>query len=186
MRVQLDALYLASTGSGYGIGLDDAGHAVEFQCDWLALSPLYFGMREYGPPVVEVETEQIVAVDEKLRVPLSPEAAAERARFVQAALVLHDPSGANQERRSADPGREKTAARFMADGMEPGEWAARNAQNILLFSLHEYGYLDPALDQWVQELGRILFTPGAVEEARKRYLTDEERRIVEEREQEPW
>jgi hypothetical protein len=90
------------------------------------------------------------------------------------------------ERRPADAVPEEIAARWMGEGLEPGELAARHAQDIASFSCDEYRYLDPALDIWIQELGRILFSHGTVDEARRRNLTDEERRIVEKRGEEPW
>ena len=68
--------------------------------------------------------------------------------------------------------------------MTPAEWAARHAQDILMWSGADYRYRDPEVDRWIQELGRVLFTAGAVKEARRRYLTEAERQWAEEREQE--
>lgn len=77
--------FLAAAGSGYGFGLDTDGHRVEFIGDWRALAALPdpAGPR---PVYVEIEDWQVLAVDGDLRLPLSREAMAERARFLQSAL----------------------------------------------------------------------------------------------------
>jgi hypothetical protein len=97
-----------------------------------------------------------------------------------------------RERRGSqqmgDPPRESRATRWMRmrkrsmrGRMTPAEWAARHAQDILMFSFSDYRYRDPELDRWMQELGRVLFTAGAVEDARRRYLTEAERQWAEKR-----
>lgn len=73
----------------------------------------------------------------------------------------------------------------MHEGLSAEAWAARHAHNIVLFSFDEFEYADSSLDQWVQELGRILSTPGAVDAARQRHLTRSEIRAAEAREREP-
>jgi len=86
MRVKVGSVsFLKSAGTGYGIGLDDAGHRVEFIGDWRALAAL---PDPSGPEPVHVDLEewQILAVDGDLRLPLSQEAMAERATFLQYAL----------------------------------------------------------------------------------------------------
>lgn len=91
-----------------------------------------------------------------------------------------------QRRHRADPEIERRMRAWMAEGFSPEEWAARNAHDIGSFSLDRFEYADPALDRWVRELGRVLFTPGAVADARRRYLTPAEIGGAEEREQEPF
>jgi len=89
-------------------------------------------------------------------------------------------------RSPADATREQMAARWMSEGLSAEAWAAHNAHDILAFSFHEYWYSDPALDAWVQELARVLFTPGAVAAARLRFLTAEELAEALRREAEAW
>lgn len=82
MRIKLGSVaYLRAANSGYGIGLDDEGHRVEFLGDRhaLALAPL----GEY----LEVEDWQVLAVDEELRLPLTRLAMAQRTAFIRAALA---------------------------------------------------------------------------------------------------
>ena len=43
MRIKLGSVaFLEHAGSGYGLGLDDGGHRIEFMEDWLALAPRAF------------------------------------------------------------------------------------------------------------------------------------------------
>jgi hypothetical protein len=72
--------------------------------------------------------------------------------------------------------------RSMRARIPPAEWAARHAQDILMWSGADFRYRDPELDRWIQDLGSVLFTAGAVQEARRRYLTDGERQWAEKRE----
>lgn len=45
MRVKLGSIaFLEAAGSGYGIGLDDDGHLIEFIGDWRALGELEAGL----------------------------------------------------------------------------------------------------------------------------------------------
>lgn len=78
------------------------------------------------------------------------------------------------------------ASEWMAEGLSPSEWAARHAHALAMWSFPNYRFRDPALDVWIQELDGILRTPGAVEAARQRYLTRQERKAIEEREREPF
>jgi hypothetical protein len=87
----------------------------------------------------------------------------------------------------ADPGREKDARELFPLAMPPEEYAARHGHEWLCFSFDDYCYSDAALDRWVQQLGDILFQrDGApeIENLRKRYLTAEEQRTIEERSRE--
>jgi hypothetical protein len=92
----------------------------------------------------------------------------------------------SQRRHRADPEIERRMRAWMLEGFSPEEWAARNAHDILSFSLDRFEYADPALDRWVRDLGRVFFTPGAVAAARRRYLTAAEVRSIKKREQEPF
>jgi hypothetical protein len=81
MRVKLGSVgYLKAAERGYGIGLDDYGRRIEFLGDRqvLALAPL----GEY----IEVTDQQVLAIDDELRLPLSRLALAERAAFLRSAL----------------------------------------------------------------------------------------------------
>lgn len=85
MRVKVGSVaFLEAAGSGYGIGLDDDGHRVEFLGDWRALSQLPLGSPE--PVYADVESWQVLAVDDELRVDLGRQAMAERGAFLRAAL----------------------------------------------------------------------------------------------------
>ena len=86
------------------------------------------------------------------------------------------------ERPPAEPNREEMAASLHASGLAPEEFAARHAHEIACFSLDEVRYADPVLDAWIRRLGDILFRrEGAprLDDLRARYLTPEERAIVE-------
>jgi hypothetical protein len=65
MRVRLgSASYLTAAGAGYGIGLDEDGHRIEFVGDWRALEALGAELR-HDSVYVDVEGWQIVAVDDE-------------------------------------------------------------------------------------------------------------------------
>jgi len=87
----------------------------------------------------------------------------------------------------ADPGREADARRIFPFDMSPDEYAARHAHEWYCFSFDDYRYADPAMERWIQRLGDILFrregTPS-LNELRARYLTADERRAIEKREEE--
>lgn len=87
MRVKLGSVaYLKAAGSGYGIGLDDDGHLIEFLGDWRALAELRDAL--VGPEAVYVEADDwaIIAIDDQVRIPLTREGMVERARFLASAL----------------------------------------------------------------------------------------------------
>lgn len=87
MRLKLGSVaFLAAAGSGYGIGLTDEGHRVEFIGDWRELADLQPALDGPEPVYLEVEDWQVLAVDDDLRLPLPREAMAERARFIRSAL----------------------------------------------------------------------------------------------------
>jgi hypothetical protein len=59
--------------------------------------------------------------------------------------------------------------------LPPDEWAAHFAHTIGASSFADYRYEEPIMHDWIQQLHRLLLTPGAVEQARHRYLTRDER-----------
>jgi hypothetical protein len=84
----------------------------------------------------------------------------------------------------ADPGREKDARQLFDFSMSPEEYAAREGHGWYSFSFDDYRYSDPAVQTWIHRLGDILFQrEGAptMEELRAKYLTEEERRAIEQR-----
>lgn len=88
MRVRVGSVaFLTAAGSGYGIGLDDDGHRVEFLGDWRELAPLESALGDGDPIYVELEAWQVLAVDDDFRLPLSRAAMAERAAFIRSALA---------------------------------------------------------------------------------------------------
>jgi hypothetical protein len=88
MRVKVGSVaFLKAVGSGFGVGLDDDGHLIEFLGDWRALAELQPALGEPEPVYVNLEDWQIVAVDDEVRLPLRREAMAERAVFVRSALA---------------------------------------------------------------------------------------------------
>jgi hypothetical protein len=81
----------------------------------------------------------------------------------------------------AEPKMEAYARRMMADGITPGEFAARYSHTIVAFDMDKYRYSEPEVDDWIHQLGDILWgKPGSprLEDLRIRYLTDEERRRI--------
>jgi hypothetical protein len=87
MRVKVGSIaFLKAAGSGYGIGLTDDGHRVEFLGDWSALGELQAELDDREPVYVEVEDWQVVAFDDELRIPMTLEGMAERAAFIRSAL----------------------------------------------------------------------------------------------------
>ena len=87
----------------------------------------------------------------------------------------------------AHPGREKQAKElFPVAEMSPEEYAARNGVDWAAFSFDHFAYRDSALDEWVQELGRIFSTPGRLAEVQERFLTPEELQRVRKRADEPF
>jgi hypothetical protein len=91
MRVKVGSVaFLKAAGSGYGIGLTDDGHRVEFLGDWRDLADLQTALAAPEPVYLEISDWQLVAVDDELRIPLTTEAMAERARFIRSALGATD------------------------------------------------------------------------------------------------
>jgi len=88
IRVKVGSVaFLKAAGAGYLIGLDDDGHRIEAMGDWRMLAPLRDLLDGPEPVYVEVDSWQLIAVDDELRVDLSRDAMAERGAFVRSALV---------------------------------------------------------------------------------------------------
>jgi hypothetical protein len=78
---------LPLAGSGYGIGIDDEGHRVEFIAAWPDLDALRPMLEQHAEPVyVEVEPSQVLTGDGEICLP-HPDQLRERAAFVRAALA---------------------------------------------------------------------------------------------------
>jgi hypothetical protein len=90
LRVKVGSVaYLTAAGSGYGIGLDEAGRRVEFIGDWRALADLEARLA-IEAVYVDVESWQVIAVNEDVRLDLGRHAMAERAAFLRSALARLD------------------------------------------------------------------------------------------------
>jgi len=87
VRVKVGSIaFLAAAGTGYGIGLDDTGRRIEFIGDWSALSTIQ-GRLQTGALSVEVETWQIIAVNEEIELDVRRPAMVERAAFLQSVVA---------------------------------------------------------------------------------------------------
>jgi hypothetical protein len=87
VRVKLGSVaFLKAAGSGYGIGLDDNGHLIEFLGDWRELEALEDALVGPEPVYLEVEDWAIIAIDDQVRIPLTHAGMVERAQFVRSAL----------------------------------------------------------------------------------------------------
>jgi hypothetical protein len=87
----------------------------------------------------------------------------------------------------ASPVVEEQARAMVAEELSPEEYAARQAHRIGSFSLDEYRYRDPRIQDWIHKLGDILFRrPGApsLDDLRNRLLTPQERAAIREEEKE--
>lgn len=58
--------------------------------------------------------------------------------------------------------------------LSPEQYAAQEAHKWASFSFDDYIYKDAELNEWIHALGDILFAEGAVEAARRKYLTSAE------------
>jgi hypothetical protein len=87
MRVKVGAMAcLVAVGSACGIALDDDALRVEFIRDWRSLAELEPALEGPDPVYVEVDDWQVLAIDDELRLPLTREIMAERARPIRSAL----------------------------------------------------------------------------------------------------
>src|SRR5260370_34865846 len=86
------------------------------------------------------------------------------------------PQNATSDDRFDGEGDEIARAFFSDDDLRlsPEEYAARNAQNWLLFSADRYRYRDAVLGAWVRRLGEILFNPEEGERYPRQFLTPQE------------
>jgi hypothetical protein len=79
------------------------------------------------------------------------------------------------KRPMADPGRvEDALSLFPFREMPPSEYAARYAHTIGCSSFDMYEYPDRALGAWIDEVHRLLRSPGEVERCRRAHLTADE------------
>ncbi len=87
MRVRVGSVaFLKAAGSGYGIGLDDDGHRVEFLGDWRELASLQAAIGSTRSVYVDLEDWQVLAVDDEFRLPLTREAMVERVAFLRSGI----------------------------------------------------------------------------------------------------
>ena len=63
--------------------------------------------------------------------------------------------------------------------MSPEKYAANEAHKWLSFSFDNYIYSNKILNEWIHSLGDIFFTPGKVKDVRKKYLTEDQVKIIE-------
>ena len=85
----------------------------------------------------------------------------------------------------AHPDYEKWTEELFPDReMSPEEYAARHGHEHYLFSFHNYQYENAILNEWIQQLAAIFFTPGALDRCREQFLTPEEISTVKAIEQE--
>jgi hypothetical protein len=87
VNVEVGAVaFLRAAKSGYGMGLDSAGHRVEFIGEWSSLSNLKGALDGPTPVYADLEDWQVLAVDGEVRLPLSHDVMAERAAFLRSAM----------------------------------------------------------------------------------------------------
>lgn len=68
----------------------------------------------------------------------------------------HD-AGRSDHRPPADPARETLAANaFPYASMEPAAYVAEHGHDMIGFTYDEDRYVDPQLDAWLLEVGRLL------------------------------
>ncbi len=93
VRVKVGSVaFLSAAGSGYGIGLDETGQRIEFIGDWRELAEVESRLAD-GAVYVEVESWQLIAVNDEVRLDLGDEAMGERATFLRSALARLDAEG---------------------------------------------------------------------------------------------
>jgi hypothetical protein len=93
------------------------------------------------------------------------------------------------DRAAADSAYEEQARRMFALDLTPEEYAARHAHEWLCFSFDEYRFSDERLDAWIQRLGDIFFRRNgapSLDDLRRRFLTEEERAAIAQREREEY
>ena len=83
------------------------------------------------------------------------------------------------ERRPAYRDLEEFAASLRDSGLSAEEWAARYAHTVGASSLDQYRYADPELDEWIQRLHSVLWSPELLKRFREELLTPDERERIE-------
>jgi hypothetical protein len=79
----------------------------------------------------------------------------------------------------ADSDRVQAAMRmFPYRSQTPGFYAAHNAHLWGASSFDNYRYPDPSLSAWIDELHRLLRTPGELERCRREHLSAAERAAI--------
>lgn len=75
----------------------------------------------------------------------------------------------------ADPARVEMAREmFPVLELSPEQYVARWSHTIGCSSFDQYQYPDPTLTAWIDEMHRLLQTPGEVERCRRTHLTPDE------------
>jgi hypothetical protein len=75
----------------------------------------------------------------------------------------------------ADPSRVETAIQmFPFRELSAEQYVARWSHTIGCSSFDQYRYPDSALGEWIDELHRLLRTPGEVDRCRREYLSPAE------------
>lgn len=75
----------------------------------------------------------------------------------------------------AHPDQEKWAEEmFPYQEMSAKEYAARYGHEWMCFSFGNYQYQNVTLNEWIEQLDFIFFTPGALQQAQEEILTPEE------------
>lgn len=93
-----------------------------------------------------------------------------------------------EPRPHADAKYEEYVRELFDLSLTPEEFVARRSHEFHQFSFAEHRYSDPELDDWIQRLARIFFSPDlgrVIAELREEYLTPEERDVVEAKDREP-
>ena len=91
------------------------------------------------------------------------------------------------DRPAADSAHEEQARRLFPLDRTPEEYAARHAHEWGCFSFDDYRFSDERLDAWIQRLGDIFSRRNgapSVDDLRRRFLTEEERAAIAQRERE--
>lgn len=86
----------------------------------------------------------------------------------------------NDDRPMADSMRIEMAQQmFPVLDQSPEQYVARRSHTIMCSSFDQYQYPDPVLTAWIDEMHRLMRTPGEVERCRRAHLTPEEHAAVE-------
>ena len=60
----------------------------------------------------------------------------------------------------------------------PEEFAARDGYGWLDFPFARFRYRDETLDQWIQQVGKILHAPDKLRECQSKYLNEAEMQLI--------